>query len=412
MSNAAFLSQAAPGTLDTIRRSACFTGARRPTVFIAHPSDLLTDHVPNGDGLVAYGFIRELAARDYRLHIAVRGVALREPLPPNVVLHPIPPRCPSPVRDRLQAMYSIRRLLARLLRQERIDVVHQMNPVFAGLSLGLIGCGLPLVLGTFVARWPDGEVWEEGQGRLTRGINAATRWVVGAAQQSQAAALLIATPAALNRIALPGLIRGRLFEIQHGIDTTLFAPAPGPPPPRPSILFYNHLDRRKGVFVLLEAFEIVARALQDCRLTLVGGGEHIPEVKSRIAASPHAERIAVLGPVQRASAPALFASHTVYCLPSFGEPYGMTVLEAMACGRPVVASRAGGPAHLVPPEGGRLVPAGDAAALAAALQEILGDPALQQAMGAANRARVAQQHDWRHVVDHLEAVYASVLHPR
>ena len=97
------------------------------------------------------------------------------------------------------------------------------------------------------------------------------------------------------------------------------------------------------------------------------------------------------------------------CVPSFGEPFGMTVLEAMACARPVVATDAGGPAHLVTDGGGRRVPPGDPAALAGALEEVLGDPGRQAAMGAHNRRLVEERHAWPRVVDRLEAAYADAL---
>ena len=246
-------------------------GARRPTVFIVHPSDLLTDHLPNGDGLVAYGFIHELAARGYRLHIATRKTALREVLPENATLHSLPSRFANPALDRLAYMRSARRLLQRLRRAEQIDLVHQMNPVFAGLSLGLLGSGLPLVLGTFVARWPGGEVTDAGRSRLSKACQGAARWVVEFAQQLHASKLLVTTPAALNRIAMPPFVRDKVVMLRHGIDEKLFCPEPcleecGVP----SILFYSHLDQRKGVFVLIEAFREVLRYVPTCRLVLVG----------------------------------------------------------------------------------------------------------------------------------------------
>jgi glycosyltransferase involved in cell wall biosynthesis len=384
---------------------------RKPTVFIAHASDLLTDHLPNGDGLVAHGFIRELAARGYRLHIATRTVALREALPANAVLHPIPRRFVSDPADRLSYMLAIRRLLARLRRDERIDLVHQMNPVFVGLSLGLLGCGLPVVLGTFVARWPGGEASDAGCGRLTRIISAAARWLVILAQQSHASALLITTPAALDRIAVPSLARRKTVILRHGIDTALFSPAPhdAEAAATPTILFYSHLDQRKGVFVLVEAFREVLRHLPACRLTMVGRGDHEAELRQAVMASGYADRITIRGPVPRSEAPALLRAHSVYCLPSFGEPYATTVLEAMACARPVVITEAGGLPYMVPEAGGLRVPQGDAGALAAALVEILLSPERQRAMGAANRAHIERHHSWGHVVDELESIYARVV---
>jgi glycosyltransferase involved in cell wall biosynthesis len=102
----------------------------------------------------------------------------------------------------------------------------------------------------------------------------------------------------------------------------------------------------------------------------------------------------------------------VYCLPSYGEPYGMTALEAMACARPVVATAAGGLQHMVPDDGGRKVPPGDPAALAGALRELLADPALRRSMGERNRAEVEQRFAWSRVGDRLEQIYAEAVSAR
>lgn len=386
----------------------------RPTVFIVHPSDLLTDHLPNGDGLVAFGFIDRLAARGYRLHIAVRQTALRAPLPANVTLYPIGSGRDG-LASRARYMIAMRRLLRRLRKCEPIGIVHQMNPVFAGLSLGLLGCGLPLVLGTFVARWPDEAPPRGASARLRRAATGAARWVVTLAQQSQASALLMTTPAAANRIAAPSWSRRRMFTVRHGIDTALFRPDPdwaaqlrAMPP---SILFYSHVDRRKGIFVLIEAFRIVAQAIPACRMTVVGRGDHAREAAQAIAASGLGDRIGMAEPVDRTQAPGLFRTHSVYCLPSFGEPYATTVLEAMACARPVVVTDAGGLTHMVPDRGAVRVPVGDPQALAAGLIEVLRSPERQVAMGAANLDFIREYCAWDKVVDSLEAVYARLLRP-
>ena len=390
--------------------------ARKPVIFIAHPSDLLTDHLPNGDGLVAHGFIRELAARGYRLHIATRGVDLRQPLPANVTLHPIAAATGNVLVERLRYMAAIRRLLRRLRRQGPIDLVHQMNPVFAGLSLGLVGCGVPIVLGTFVARWPDGEHDAGRTVRLIRTPGRVARWTINLLQQRLATRLLLTTPAARDRVPLASMAMHKIRTVRHGVDARMFSPATearhdGEASP-PGILFYAHVDRRKGVFVLLEAFKEVLRSVPDCRLTVVGRGDHMATFVDEVAASGCAQRIHVIGKVERGRAPELFRSHDVYCLPSFGEPYGMTALEAMSCALPVVVTDAGGLTHIVPAEGGLRVPPGDAKALAMALVTVLRSPDLRRAMGAANRTHVEQHCTWTRVVDALEEVYAETLRGR
>ena len=183
-------------------------------IFVAHPSSLVTDHRPHGDGLVAFGFISELAARGHELHVAAEGVDLRDPLPPNVHLHPLGSRRgPAPL-DRLSYMWRMRRLYRRLSRARRFDVVHQLNPVDAGLTLAVADTAVPVVLGPYVPDWP--------QVAKPSGHRA-----VLAAQQRLATTVLLSTPAAASRLAIrrPGGPKVRV--VPHGIDAGLWAPAPG-----------------------------------------------------------------------------------------------------------------------------------------------------------------------------------------
>ena len=383
-----------------------------PVVFIAHPSDLLTDHLPNGDGLVAHGFISELLRRGYRLHIATRGTALRNTLSENATFYPVRRRFENEMLDRLNYMWAIRRILRRLLKAERIDLIHQMNPVFAGLSLGLLGCGLPIVLGTYVARWPAGESRDESRPAWQIKALAAGRWMINLTHQAQAAALLVTTPAAMNRIPLPILSRRKSRLVRHGINADTFAPEPGWQDAvrtrSPTILFYAHLDRRKGVFVLVDAFGLVLRAIPEARLVIVGRGDHADELCEHVRNCGYAHRIDVRGRLERDDAPAVLRDCSVYCLPSFGEPYATTLLEAMACAKPAVVTKAGGLPYMIAERGGICVPPGDAMALAQALVSVLRSVDRQVAMGTENRAFVEQHFTWGKVVDDLEQVYRQV----
>jgi glycosyltransferase involved in cell wall biosynthesis len=220
----------------------------------------------------------------------------------------------------------------------------------------------------------------------------------------------------VDRIASPALSRGKMFTVRHGIYTGMFSPAEGwqdqVRQAEPSILFYSQLDRRKGVLDLVEAFRAVAEAVPGCWLTLVGRGDHVEEVERAVAASGVGHLVSITGRVERTRAPELLRAHSVYCLPSYGEPYATTVLEAMACAKPVVVTDAGGLPHMVPPDGAARVPVGDPQALASALIEVLKSPERQIAMGAANRAFMERHCTWDRVVDDLEAVYAQLLRGR
>ena len=132
-------------------------------------------------------------------------------------------------------------------------------------------------------------------------------------------------------------------------------------------------------------------------------------MRQRLAASAGHERVDLLGRLSRAEARAAMQDCDVYCLPSYGDPCPLTAVEAMACARPVVATRAGGLRHLVPDGGGRQVPPGDAAALAGALRELLVDPGLRRTMGEHNRRVVEERYAWSPVVDRLEGLYEEAI---
>jgi glycosyltransferase involved in cell wall biosynthesis len=380
---------------------------RSLTIFIAHPSELLTDHRPHGDGLISFGFIRRLGERGHELHVAAQCVDLKTALPANVHVYELLPGSRLSLAHRLTFMRRMRALFAELSARVSFDVVHQMNPVFTGLSLALIGVRTPLVLGTFIPNWHSHADAVEPSRPWRLGIKQSVLDVLARMQQAQAAGLLLATPEAISRIARPERHQGRIFEVPHGIDVSRFTERTSVPAGA-SVLFLTSVIRRKGIFTLLDAFEQVARAMPHAELVIAGGGDQLEEVRARVATMAGCT-IRVLGHVDRGDVPALMRAHSVYCLPSYGEPFATSVLEAMACGVPVVATASAGISHMVTAAGGRLVPPRDTDALAAALLEILGSPAAQQSMGRHNRRRVEQHFEIDNAVDRLEDAYTAIL---
>jgi L-malate glycosyltransferase len=371
-------------------------------IFIVHPSGLLTDYHAHGDGLLAYRYIRELAARGHHLCVACERTELMEPPPPNVEIYPI--ALPDSLHSakfslHLSYMWKMRLLFNRLHRMRPFDLAHQLNPVFTGLSLGMLGSAVPLVLGPYVTYPPA-----DPRRRLRAGIARA----VSRLQQEAADAVLISGPAARAHVHGDHIRSKRMFTVPYGIDLEKFTPQPLPPGD-PQILYLAGLDIFKGIFVLLEAFESVAAQIPAARLLLIGGeGDSGAQARAIAQKSVYRDRITFFGEAPYKDVPMQLARGTVFCLPSFGEPYGMSLVEAMATGRAVVAANVGGPADLVDPRGGILVPMGDASAFAQALVKILTTPDMAQSMGAFN-AQAVQQYGWPTVIDKLEAVYDRVV---
>jgi L-malate glycosyltransferase len=383
-------------------------------IFVPHCSNLLTDHRPHGDGLVAHGFIRRLAERGHVLHVAVSEVDLKSPLPSNVYLHKIESGR-SALRSRFDYVRQVRKLFFRLRQNIAFDLIHQLNPVYAGVSLGLTGCLTPVILGPYIGGWADNPSAITSRKWAVRVLLGSVKRAVVAAQQHFAHSLLLATPAAASRVEHRSAF-SRMELLPHGIDSDFFCPkesrtaqsgASGED--STEILFMAWLVRRKGIFDLLQAFDRVAARFPRVHLAVAGDGSELLEARCAASALSSFDRISFLGRQDRVGAVTLLQNTDIYCLPSHGEPYGMTAVEAMSCGKPLVVTDAGGLGCLVDDKGGLRVPVGDTQALADALCALIADPSRRKAMGDHNRRRVLETMTWDRVIDRLEEIYIAAI---
>lgn len=180
-----------------------------------------------------------------------------------------------------------------------------------------------------------------------------------------------------------------------GIDTEVFHPAPVRDPTTGNILCVGRLnDVRKNVGLLLEAYALLPHAQRlRHRLVLAGAGAPPPELWRRVEELSLQDRVEFVHRPDQAELVSLYQRAAVFALPSDEEGLGIVVLEAMACGVPVVCTRCGGPEGIID-DGvdGRLVPLHDAKAMAAALSELLGNADANAAMGRAARATIERRY--------------------
>jgi glycosyltransferase involved in cell wall biosynthesis len=213
-----------------------------------------------------------------------------------------------------------------------------------------------------------------------------------------------------------GLARDRASIVPCGVDTSVFTPrgAVAARTERRRLLVLGRLVERKGHE---DAVRALAR-IPDAELVVVGGPPaaeldrdpfvgHLRAVAAEIGV---ADRLLFTGSVPRTDVPAWLRSADVVLAVPWYEPFGITPLEAMACGRPVVASAVGGLVDSVA-EGvtGDLVPARDPGRLGEVVAALLADDARRAAYGAAGVERARARYRWSRVVADTEAVYRQVL---
>ena len=289
--------------------------------------------------------------------------------------------------------------LRDLLAAEDFDVLHLHSPLQPTLThLALKHARCPVVA-TFHSYYPRDLLAEAFQVPLRRRL-AAARLRIPVSQ------------AALRPVER--LFPGDYRIIPNGVDYALFAEArpaalPGLDPERLRILFVGAMVKRKGLPLLLRSFARLVEARGDVDLLVVGDGPDRRRIEAALPATL-AGRVHFLGAItDRARLAACYAAADVFCAPSLGrESFGMVLLEAMAAGLPCVATAAGGVREvLAGGEVGVLVPVGDPAAMASAIESLRTDPERRARLALAGRARVAGRTPERLAEDVLE-VYREV----
>lgn len=201
-----------------------------------------------------------------------------------------------------------------------------------------------------------------------------------------------------------GIARARIAVVHPGVDTVQYAPLLGTPrhaPPR--LVYLGRLKRYKGVEFLLRALALAIVEAPSLTLDVAGTGDDRGRLEALTRSLGIAHAVRFLGFVEESGKLALLRGAVANVFPSPKEGWGITVMEAAACGTPSIASDAPGLRDSVR-DGltGLLVPHGDPPALADAILRVARDPDLVERLGAAARQH-ALQHSWDAATDQVEA---------
>ena len=210
----------------------------------------------------------------------------------------------------------------------------------------------------------------------------------------------------VGRWAMCQGVRSRQVRtIHNGIDVGRF-PYSGPRPAGPAVLVAR-LSPEKDVETLLRAASLVVRDDPGFRLEIAGDGPCMPSLRQMTTTLGLDQYVRFLGQVH--DVPSVLGRAGLFVLSSLSEGISLTLLEAMASGLPVVATRVGGnPEVVADGETGLLLPASDPAALAAALLRLRRDGDKAARMGRAGRRRVEERFDVRRMVAEYEQMYLGV----
>jgi glycosyltransferase involved in cell wall biosynthesis len=218
---------------------------------------------------------------------------------------------------------------------------------------------------------------------------------------------IVAVSEAVKQVLVAqGADLGRVRVIPGGVDLRPFAAA-GPLVPG-VVASLGRLEREKGFDVLLQAMAQVRGGAGGSRLVLGGDGLLAGDLARQVAELGLQQRVELCGFV--ADVPGFLSRAGLFALASRSEGLGLVLVEAMAAGRPVVATRVGGiPEVVVDGETGLLVPPGDPGALAAGIQRLLDDPDLARRMGEAGQQRAQALFSAERMAAQTGALYEELL---
>lgn len=365
---------------------------------------------------VVHAFLRghiQAAAEKYQVTVICNSADkhLLDGLNARLILLPIE-RKPSPWKDALILFQLI-----KLFRRERFDIVHSHMP-----KTGLLGmlaawlAGVPIRINTC-----HGEVWATRRG-WRRTVLKLLDQLVG----SLATDVLVVSPSQRDFLINEGVLppgKARVIGAGSicGVNPLRFHSDPearramrdelGIAQNTKVILFVGRLNRDKGMLDLAAAFEAIVVQHSNVELLLVGAEEDVPFVRIQEICHVGRERLHY---VRFTATPERYMTTAdIFCLPSYREGFGMTIIEAAACGVPAVASRIYGITDAVDDgKTGLLFPAGDVAALTQALLKLLEDRDLRQQMGEAARVRALELFSGQKVVGEMLALYGELLDHR
>lgn len=337
---------------------------------------------------------REARLRGHHVDIITSNLDGAEELPDVIRIGRSVPVYSNGSLARITVGRGLRREMRRVLAQGDYDIVHVHAPLAPTLPLLAVDESPCPVIGTFHTYFDYSVGYALGrryfQSRLSR-----------------LAAAIAVSPTVVEA-------HSRYFSadwtlIPNGVDTQLFSPnAPRPAavrPDVPSVLFLGRFDPRNGLASLINAFKRVRTRRGSAQLVVVGDGPLRGHYQRLAAGDPD---ITFVGAVL-ADRPSYYAHCSLFACPTTKASFGITLLESMACGTPIVCSDINGFRNVVGHEReALLVPCGDTRALADTLARLLRDDATRARLGSTGRQR-SLAYAWPRVSDMILGLYADVL---
>jgi len=316
--------------------------------------------------------------------------------------------------------FLTRKYIRKKVMADSIDIVHQPYPVATKRPSMIYNVGAPVVIGPMNGgmTFPPGFQYLESTLErhfvsLIRLFSELANWLIPG--KKKAAALVVANQR--TKAALPVCSSPNIFlQVENGVDLALWKIGENQMEEIKSderlFIFMGRLVDWKNIDVLIEALACVVRRI-EVRLVILGDGKERHRLESLVANLELDKYVQFMGFLPQAECSKWLKKATALLLPSLYECGGAVVLEAMAMGKPVIATNWGGPADYITVETGILIEPKSKTQMVdgffEAMLRLLECPELCERMGREGRKRVEQEFDWEKKIDAMEGIYQQAI---
>jgi len=378
------------------------------TILLSSAAYVLSDYLPTSEGNTAYNIIKHLAKYDYHFHAIGAYVRLKESLP-NLTTHQTGTTqatpAQNPIRKYAQHLEFYTHSLIttkKLLHKERISIIHHMFPAVHNQTFSPIALtstkGKPFIFGPISAHFFKRPADEKILQPIIAKLHQKT--------VTKAHQLITIT----EQIA-------KLYQNSHkpvstiplGVDINTFRPATNTSNENPQILYTGALYPLKGVEHLIRAFATVTKQQPKATLKIIGKGPQECSLKHLTKTLKLETKVTFQNFVPHTQIAQYIQKCTILCFPSLGESFGKTIIEAMSCAKPVIATNQGGAKEIIT-DGitGILVPPAQPKQLAQKILYLLNNADIMQKLGENARKTAAKQYSWETIAEKYHILYQNL----
>jgi len=381
-------------------------------ILISSAAYLLTDHLISSEGTTCLQIMKNLTKRGLNFSAIGGYVSIKKP-PKNIKIFNACSIKALPYNNLIKKYSAHLQFITRsylkaskILKTQKIDIVHHMFPAVYGQTFSLLAIKekfpQPFIFGPASAHFTSRPLDEKMLSKFTSMLHFKT---------ISKCSHLIAITEQVKRLYSKFFDENKISVIPLGVNTELFRPAnKNRAKEEFEILFAGSLYPLKGVEYLIKSMKYVVSEEEKVKLRIVGEG--LEKERLRLLADKLGLKNKVIfeGFVPHDKIVKYYQNCDVFCFLTLGEPFGIAILEAMACGKPVIASNRGGPAEIVKDaETGFLINPRDTEAVAERIIRLIKDEKLRKKMGRKARKIVVEKYSLEKISEEYYRLYRSLI---